>query len=275
MPRQPPTWQPAPPGPSPASLAEGRLKLALVPVGFPEGNDQASVLARMLTDGLTQVLNTPEVDLISPQYLKGKAWHAGVTGDLDAYRATQIAEEEGAAIVFIGSLEPALDGLDLRCELLEGGTTRTSTIVASITSSDIPRCVDVMGSSVLIELGFEAPQAGKDISDLTDSPEAFDVWSKGLEAFAKGSMQEAAVLLEAATTLDPDFMLAYVHRARALWWAEEPLEAMRSLEPALQERGGLSDFDREKVDLFAELLRDLREWASGRPIQEGLLAKGP
>ena len=117
-------------------------------------------MARMLTDGLSQVLNTPDVDLINPQYLRGRAKHAGVTGELDAYRATQIAEEEGAAIIFYGTLEPALDGLDLRCELLESGTTRTSTIVASITTSDIPRYVDIMGSSILVELGFEAPKRG-------------------------------------------------------------------------------------------------------------------
>ena len=61
--------------------------------------------------------------------------------------------------------------------------------------------------------------------------------------------------MKAAISLDPDFTLASYHRARALWWSHHWKEAMSALDPALQSRRRLSEVDRKKLDLFAELVR--------------------
>ena len=160
--------------------AAEKLTLAIVPFSIPDDDETAAAMARTLVHSLPEVLGIPAIDLITARWLRGKAKHRGIESDsLDPVTATEIAREEGADVILIGALEHGLQGLDVQIELLDTvtGHYRTSQYIPAVTPSGVPGYVDEMGRTILDALGLSPAKEGEEISSLSDSPRALELWA--------------------------------------------------------------------------------------------------
>ena len=69
--------------------------------------------------------------------------------------------------------------------MLKGGTSLASRDLGAISKEQVPASVTELGIQILVKLGFDPPTEGEDYSALTNSSDAYDVWSRAAEAMPK------------------------------------------------------------------------------------------
>jgi tetratricopeptide (TPR) repeat protein/tRNA A-37 threonylcarbamoyl transferase component Bud32 len=220
-------------GASPPGIgASGRPAIAVMRFDNMTGDEETEWLSeglpRMLTTDLAQ---TPGLDVVSRPRLHELAGQVGEDDreGLDRSRVVKIAELAGAGAVVIGSIFKA--GEEIRIDAqLEEVTSGKILSSQSVRGEDVFALAEELTRRIREGLEIDGRPGGEPLTQVTTAlPEAYRLYSEGVEALRYQHYPQARSLLEEAIELDPEFAMAHYQLSRIVG----PNATRRHLDKAL------------------------------------------
>lgn len=258
--------------PPPGIGASGRPAIAVMGFDNLTGDEDAEWLSegvpRMLTTDLAQ---TPRLDVVSRARVHEIAEQVGADDaeGLDRNRVAKIAELAGAGAVVTGSIFKAGEEVRIDAQLEEVASGKILS-AQSVRGENLFSLAEELTRRIREGLAIDDRPAGEPLTEITtESPEAYRLYSEGLEALRYQHYPRARSILEEAIEVDPGFAMAHYQLSRII----RPHAARRHLQKALDLRDRLPK--RERLLLRAREARLREEVQDAVGLYERLLSVYP
>jgi len=204
-------------GPSSAPVATGpAVSLAIMPFHNASGDPSLNWLGSSLSDMLsTDVGQTAQVRMVSADRLHQVLHDLQVSSEsqMDVATLKRLADFTNADTVVYGQYVKAGDEIRIDTTVLDLRHDTSSTLKTDTSEKDLISGVDSLAKDVRQKLAA-TPEILKDLEahalrPSTSSVQALREYDDGLQLARAGNNLEAQKQLEAATTDDPNFALAY------------------------------------------------------------------
>jgi TolB-like protein/Flp pilus assembly protein TadD len=241
--------------------------------GSPENAWLGKGLPSMVVTGLAQ---TPDVEVVGIERLGDAARQIGAANldAVDRAKFAELARRAGARFILNGTIVQAGSELriDARVEDLSSGVVR---FADSVRGADVLALADQLAARVREGLDVQtAPGAVRRVADVASgSTEAYRAYTAGLEAAANNRASEAIALFDQALAIDPDFGLAYFHKAGMLLFQGKINERRRVLDLAARHADGMPE--RDAMLVRVALTQDSGRTDEARRLAEALVERYP
>ena len=251
------TWKRQTPSAPVAIGASGRPAVAVMNFEIAgDRRDDAAWLSKgvssMLVTGLAQMRG---LDIVSGQRLREVSEQVGFDNldALDRKRAADVAKRAGAGAIVVGSIFN--NGSEVRIDAqLEDLSSGRVLAAESVRGTDLFALVDQLAAKIRDGIGLGTEATVRHVAEISSaSPEAYRLYSNGVDAFNNARWADAANLLEQAVAIDPEFAQAYLNLALVHQW----LGNSESAETYLRKSAGHVErlTEREQLLIQAELAR--------------------
>ena len=254
----------------------GRPVLAVLPFDHLAGSPDTAWLSKgvqsMLLTGLAQ---TRGLVLVSTERLLEvtRATGGPALQSLDRLQALEVARRAGAGATVVGSIVQAGTVVRLDAQVQDVSSGRVL-VATSASGTDVFAVVDELAARVRDSVGL--PDAGgtrPTAAVSSASPEAFRLYSQGVEAYDHLRLDDARASLQSAVAIDPAFAEAYLQLALLSGPAGQPAERRAYLLKANEHRDRLSE--PRQLLMAAELARDQGRYRDAARALDALQAAFP
>jgi tetratricopeptide (TPR) repeat protein len=256
--------------------ASGRPSVAVMYFESMSGDEEIRWLSRGLPNMLlTDLAQTPGLDVVSSQRIHEILEQIGQEDleTIDKSVVTEVARRAGAGAVVVGSVFKSGDEVRIDVQVEDVSTGRILS-ADSVRGADVFPLVDQLTNSIRSSLDMGDQPGGKALADVTtESLEAFQLYTDGLDASLNIRYADARKLLEQAVAIDPSFAMAYFQLARVTDNQGEGRLSREYLEKVLANLNRLPERQKLLVQA-AELNREGKEEESAA-LLESLITSYP
>jgi serine/threonine protein kinase/tetratricopeptide (TPR) repeat protein len=244
-------WSPEKPK---AVNANPEVALAILPFRNASQDPAIEWLGPSLADMLsTDVGQSAHLRTVSPDRLHQVLHDLRIGSDtsVDPTVLRRVGESSSADTVIWGQYAKFGDQIRIDANVQNLKTGRTTLLKAEATEKGLPAAVDTLADSIRKSLAlssdFIKELQAQSFKPSTDSVEALRNFNQGVQLMRQGKNLEAIKLLQAATSSDPKFALAYSKLAEAQSVSGYDNDADQSSRKAVELSGSLPDPERYRI----------------------------